>query len=592
MKNLQTLLLLAAAAFFAAGCVNEDPAYKKEKPVEPTADNGFLALAGMEMRVIVDDKTDTQPDDTDGETQRPSSTNATRAVPDVDGFMVELFDATDASVLKKTYGELKVEMKDQPLTLPVGNYRMEVRSEETIPDVAWEHPCYGATTHISIRKNETTQIDEIICTLSNIKVTLMCSADLAAKLDQAATKATVSLGGIATDFTLGETRAAYFRAQEPTNTLDFVLDGQFTDGGNAGFSKSIPNVKAGQWRKITLVIAYADKGEIKFDIKVENFIQDEEIVVDGSADAWEAIYEEEPLIDPTAPAIAWPGHDLSEPVQLTEQLSGQAGYFVFDLASPNGIRSFVVSISSDNTQFMESMTGMLIPSEFDLCTMDPDHPAYKWLHDTFKFPMGDELLGATSKRFDISAQMPLLYNFEGTHTFAFRMTDANTLTTEAKLTLIVDKQQGAGPAIVWEGHDLTQVNVLEPDMNIAVDITAAAGIKSLLVTIDSEALRPLLEATNLPILLGQFDLCTIDTDDPDAADFLRDPVGFKVGAEVKGQTSTRFEISSLFCNILLNDTPVLVEGEPNLYNFRIEVIDNKGNSAKTVLQLRQPDTQL
>lgn len=592
MKIFQTLLLLAATALFAAGCVNEDPAYKNEKPVEPTSDKGYLALAGMDMRVIYDDKTDTQPDDTEDDTQKPATASVTRTAPDVDRFTVELFDASNASVLKKSYGELMAEMQDAPLELPVGNYRMEVRSEEAIPDVAWEKPTYGATHQIAIRKGETTEIGEIVCTLTNIKVTLMCSADLAAKLDQTTTKATISLGEAAMDFVLGETRAAYFRAQEPTNTLDFVLTGEFTDGGNAGFSKRIPNVKAGQWRKITLVIAYADKGDIKFDIKVENFIQDEEIVVDGSSDAWESIYEEEPVIDPTAPAIAWPGHDLTQPVKLTKQMSEQEGLFTFDLASPNGIRSFVVSISSDNTQFMESMAGMQIPAEFDLCTMDADHPAYHWLHDIFKFPMGDELLGATSRQFDISAQMPLLYNFDGTHTFAFRLTDNNMLTTDATLTLIVDKQQDSGPTIDWAGYDLTQVHVLEPDMNIAVDITAAAGIKSLLVTIDSEALRPLLEATNLPILLGQFDLCTIDTDDPEAADFLRDPVGFKVGSEVKGQTSTRFEVSSVFCNILRNDTPVLVEGEPNVYNFRIEVIDNDGNSAQTVLQLRQPDFEL
>lgn len=580
--------LLAAAALFAAGCVNEDPAYKKEKPVEPAENIGYLAFAEMDLNVVYDGQTDTRPDDTGDQTQRPTAKSATRAEtrPAPDDFIVEIFDATDASVLLKTYGELKAELEQTPLELPVGTYRMEVRSTDRIPDAAWERPTYGTTHEFSIRKGETETLGKITCTLTNIKVTLAWSADIVDKLDKETTRAKVSLGGISEEFAVGESRALYFRAAETLNTLDFLLTGRFVEGDAVRFSKTIQHVKAGQWRKITLVISYADKGDIKFDIRVDNFVQDEEIVVDGSQDAWEYIYEEEPDVDPTAPAIAWPGHDLTRPVELTADMLDRPGYFTFDLASPNGIRSFVVAISSDNAEFMQSMTGMKIPADFDLCTMNPDHPAYYWLHEIFRFPMGDELLGKTAMQFDITEQMPLLHKFDGTHTFSFTMTDGNTLTTQARLTLVVDRSKAEEPAIVWQGHDLSQANVLEKGMDIAVDIEAPAGIRSLLVTIDSEALRPLLEATNLPILLGQFDLCTIDVDDPEAADFLHDTVGFKVGAEVQGQTATRFEISSVFCDVLYE--LARTEGIPNAYDFHIEVIDNNDRSVLTTLQLVQP----
>lgn len=580
---------LAASALFAAGCMNEDPAYKGQKPGEPAENVGYLELGEMSLNVVYDEQTDTKPDDTDDETQRPSALSLTRAQtrPAPDDFIVEIFDAANASVLTKTYGELKAELEQTPLELPVGAYRMEVRSTQQIPDVAWESPTYGTTHDFSIRKGETEQLGKITCTLTNIKVTLNWSADIVDKLNRETTRAKVSLGDASEQFAVGESRALYFRAAEELNTLEFLLKGQFAEGDDVQFSKTIRNVKAGQWRKITLVISYADKGDIKFDIQVDNFVQDEEIVVDGTQDAWEYIYEEEPDVDPTAPTIVWPGHDLGQPVELTSDMLDKPGYFTFDLASPNGIRSFVVAISSDNTEFMQSMTGMKIPAEFDLCTMNPDHPAYYWLHEIFKFPMGDELLGKTAMQFDITEQMPLLYEFNGTHTFSFTMTDGNTLTTQAALTLAVDKSKAEEPTIVWEGHDLTAANVLAKDMEIAVDIAAPAGIQSLLVTIDSEALRPLLEATNLPILLGQFDLCTIDVEDPDAADFLHETVGFKVGAEVKGQTATRFEIASMFCNILY-ELNRLVEGVPNTYDFHIEVIDTNDRSASTTLKLVQP----
>lgn len=51
--------------------------------------------------------------------------------PDVDGFIVEILDADNAQVFKKTYAELKQQLAE-PMELPVGAYRMEVRSERAL----------------------------------------------------------------------------------------------------------------------------------------------------------------------------------------------------------------------------------------------------------------------------------------------------------------------------------------------------------------------------------------------------------------------------------------------------------------------------
>lgn len=62
MKTFTKILTAAAAtALLATGCVNEDPAYKNNEPGTPPDPNakGYLTLADMSMRVVVD--TDTEP---------------------------------------------------------------------------------------------------------------------------------------------------------------------------------------------------------------------------------------------------------------------------------------------------------------------------------------------------------------------------------------------------------------------------------------------------------------------------------------------------------------------------------------------------
>lgn len=74
MKTFTKILTAAAAtALLATGCVNEDPAYKNNEPGTPPDPNakGYLTLADMSMRVVVDTDTETRPDDTSDETAKP-----------------------------------------------------------------------------------------------------------------------------------------------------------------------------------------------------------------------------------------------------------------------------------------------------------------------------------------------------------------------------------------------------------------------------------------------------------------------------------------------------------------------------------------
>lgn len=550
--------MLAAVAFVAAGCVNEEPPYKEEPKPTPGDATGFLSVSGLSMRVVYDE-TDVRPDDTSDQTQSPQAVSGTRAEqPDVDGFIVEILDADDAQVLKKTYAELKQQLAE-PMELPVGAYRMEVRSKESTPDVAWEHPVYGATSSFTISKAQTTQLEEVVCTLQNIKVTVDYSSELAGMLADTS-KATISLGQTSQEFLKTETRAAYFKSLDIENTLDFNFDGVFADTDiPAQFSKQITGVKAGQWRKISVVINYADKGTLLFQVTVDNnIIQDNSFVVDGTDNLLEELLE-----DPSAPALAWPGHDMSKPFTLTDAMFDDNGNciepFVFDLASPNGIESLRVNIGSTSSRFMASMAAIQLPETFDLCALDASSPAGIILKG-FGYPVGGELKGQQAKSFNIAGQIKALYEFDGTHTFSFDMTDAKGVSTAAALTLVVDKSAGQeGPAIVWRGYDIDKQYEVQKDMIIDIDVTATAGIKSFWVTIDSEELKDLLPVINMP---EKFDICDIPAD---LAAILHDEFGFPINEQVKNQTAVMFSITK-FVEILLE-----IPGE---HNFVLDVTDN------------------
>lgn len=550
--------MLAAVAFVAAGCVNEEPPYKEEPKPTPGDATGFLSVSGLSMRVVYDE-TDVRPDDTSDQTQSPQAVSGTRAEqPDVDGFIVEILDADNAQVFKKTYAELKQQLAE-PMELPVGAYRMEVRSKESTPDVAWEHPVYGATSSFTISKAQTTQLEEVVCTLQNIKVTVDYSSELAGMLADTS-KATISLGQTSQEFLKTETRAAYFKSLDIENTLDFNFDGVFAGTDiPAQFSKQITGVKAGQWRKISVVINYADKGTLLFQVTVDNnIIQDNSFVVDGTDNLLEELLE-----DPSAPALAWPGHDMSKPFTLTDAMFDDNGNciepFVFDLASPNGIESLRVNIASTSSQFMASMAAIQLPETFDLCALDASSPAGIILKG-FGYPVGGELKGQQAKSFNIAGQIKALYEFDGTHTFSFDMTDAKGVSTAAALTLVVDKSAGQeGPAIVWRGYDIDQQYEVQKDMVIDIDVTATAGIKSFWVTIDSEALKDLLPVINMP---EKFDICDVPAD---LAAILHDEFGFPINEQVKNQTAVMFSITK-FVEILLE-----IPGE---HNFVLDVTDN------------------
>lgn len=563
MRILTQCLAMLSSAALLAGCVNEEPNYAKK----PDSGNGtptevgYLSLSGLEMKVIYDGETETMPDDT-------ADASATRAAtPQVDDFIVEVVNARGESVASKSYAEWKAAERNE---LPVGSYTLKVRSQEQFPDVEWEAPVYAASKDFVIEREQTTTLDDITCTLANIKVTMLFSADLADMLSND-TKAVISLGDKSMEFGKKETRAAYYLPEKELNTLEFQLTGSFADTGKpVTLNKSIPNVKAGQWRKITLVIEWADKGDVVFDIEVDNFVLDETVEVNGTDGLWEEVIGGDATED--APAIVWEGQELSQPFTLTDAMFDQAGNctvpFRFKVTAPGGLTSLGVAIDSDNASLLEALDRIQLPRSFDLCTLDASSTAGAVL-TSFGLPLGSQVVGQQALTLDITRQIPQLYTYAGTHTFALTLGDAAGKTTQATLTLVVKKGgTQTGPVITWRGYNIDQSYDLSADMTIVVDIESENGIKAFEVNIDSEVLAPMLGAVGIP---ETFDLCTVDGA---LAETLQS-FGFKTGSDVTSPMS--FDITQFVSILMMMDA-----GE---HKFHLAVTDDNGVTTRKTLHL-------
>lgn len=443
------LLTLAFGALLPTGCVNEEPPYQKtDIGTETSATTGYLN-GEVGLRVIADSETDTQPDDTEDETQKlPSNASATtRATAATDDYRVTIVraDGTDTP-FEGSYAELKAALGEAPMELPTGSYNLVVCShrEEEIPAAEWESPVYGTTYAFTITKDTTTTIDEIVCTLQNIKVTLLCSADLAAQLTDG-TKADISLGTASMEF--GKERwdgqqAAFFLPAAEENELDFLLTGAFTDGGEVKFSKTISGVRAGQWRKIELVIVYASQGEIKFDIKVNNFVLDDTVTINGTDGLWEEILEEGGGEEGEAPTIVMltDDHDLSKPYIMNEIKDIE-----INISAPNGgIKELLVRVESAALAPLLSVVGLdgLVDPGVDLC--HPDEASKEVLGSMVGFLVGDQVLNQTSIPFTVGSSFveilanldPLEAGVPNSYTFHLQVTDNAGGTTSASLTLV------------------------------------------------------------------------------------------------------------------------------------------------------------
>jgi len=568
MKFLYQILAAGTLAVLATGCKDETPNYGQTGGGSSET-VGYVDLNGLSPQVLLDAEINQTP----AQTTAAQTRAVTEATPD---YLVRIYNSSDECVLDTTYGDMQSQFNDGPeqnlLALPVGTYRLEVHSQEpsSVPDVEWEAPTYGTTYDFAVLRSHTsdsplTIADEVVCKLSNIKVTVSISADLAELLGDD-TKSTVTLGSAVAEFTKSESRAAYFRPQNSDgDTLEFKLTGT-KDGKPAELSKTITGVKAGQWRKIMLSIVYAETGDIKIVVTVDSFVQDSEITINSTESLWEPELDE----GTDRPTLTWPGHDLAQPVALDESMYDPSGTFngtapALTLSAADGIQTLLLGITSDNAAFRTEIIEAAGLTDVDLCgTISRLHPFYG-LQVT---------AGATEATIDLESIMYLFFGYEGSHTLTFNMTDNKGRNAVATLQFNYGKGTAEeDPSIVCRQFDIDQPHTTQTGDEIDVDIKTASGIQAFMVSIISETLNE--EVLAAVGLRPTFDLCNI-TDPEELAALTSDDIGFPVNDDVKGQTSMTFSVTK-FTGML--------SAFPGTHQFKLAVTNAEGSTTTKTLQL-------
>lgn len=568
MKLLYQILAAGTLAMLATGCKDETPNYGQTGGGSSET-VGYVDLNGLSPQVLLDAEINQTP----AQTTAAQTRAVTEATPD---YLVRIYNSSDECVLNTTYGDMQSQFNDGPeqnlLALPVGTYRLEVHSQDpsSVPDFEWEAPTYGTTYDFAVLRSHTsdsplTIADEVVCKLSNIKVTVSISADLAELLGDD-TKSTVTLGSAVAEFTKSESRAAYFRPQNSDgDTLEFKLTGT-KDGKPAELSKTITGVKAGQWRKIMLSIVYAETGDIKIVVTVDSFVQDSEITINSTESLWEPELDE----GTDRPTLTWPGHDLAQPVALDESMYDPSGTFngtapALTLSAADGIQTLLLGITSDNAAFRTEIIEAAGLTDVDLCgTISRLHPFYG-LQVT---------AGATEATIDLESIMYLFFGYEGSHTLTFNMTDNKGRNAVATLQFNYGKGTAKeDPSIVCRQFDIDQPHTTQTGDEIDVDIKTASGIQAFVVSIISETLNE--EVLAAVGLRPMFDLCNI-TDPEELAALTSDDIGFPVNDDVKGQTSMTFSVTK-FTGML--------SAFPGTHQFKLAVTNAEGSTTTKTLQL-------
>ena len=545
MKSvIKFMSLVVAVALGLSSCNRDNVGYEPGTQTGDGNNIGYLVIGGMNASIMED-------------TENISSNPGTRASEvDIKTFDVVISDKDGVEVAAYKYGELPTE----PIALDAGVYKVTMMSEPMI-GAEWEKPVYGAEREVIITRKQTTTVNDIVCKLRNIKVTVDYAADLKSQLDQDYTSMTVALEENNLVYSFGETRGGYFAPVAAENTLTLTFKCRY-----AGTTKDIvmtneiSGVKAAQWRKINVVVQHAADGTANIGIVCDTWTYDKEVIFDTSM----YLFEETLVDDTDLPVINFEGHDLAEPFELTDSMFDADGKFTsninIDITAKSAIQSIVIKTSSDNPAFTAAYSE-LVPAELDIC----DGSVSNTLLGLMGYPTSAK--GAQSTRIKFGAQADILRTYEGTHSYDITVVDANGGKTVAKL--MVKYGQNVAPSIVWVGYDIDQRQTYTPGMTCDLNVKATLAVADFKVKIISETLNA--DQLTSVGLAAEFSLVN-DTQFFQSLSGL----GFPVGDAVYGKTELDLSISDFLS--------VLAMLGPGEHDFEMSVTDMEGNATtKTVM---------
>ena len=565
MKSIVRIISVAFVAALTLGACNKDKVDYTGKEDNVQENIGYLQLGDLQASVMVETENVTSPTETRAEGDNSESGDAgeagdtTTPAIDINTFDVVITNEAGDQMAAFKYGE----RPSEPIALEGGVYKIAM-SSGTMKGADWESPIYAGEKEVIITRKQTTEVNDLVCKLANIKVTVAYSADLAEQLDSDYAKMTVALEDNALEYAYSETRGGFFAPVAAENTLKLTFNCRYKgETKDITMTNEIKGVKAAQWRKINVVVQHAADGTATIGIVCDTWTYDEEVTFDTSASLMEEVIPD----DTDAPVIVWEGHDLSQPFELTDEMFDAEGNFTksinLDVTAKAALKSLVVKVSSDNSDFTKAYSEIM-PLEEDLCAPTASNAILKMMG----YPT--DAKDATTTRIKLASQADMLKSYEGTHSYEVTATDVNGAHTTATLTVQYGQNDASvAPSIVWNGYDIDKQQTYAPGMTCDLTITAPLAIADLYVKIISDTLTP--EDLADVQLADQFSL----VNDSQYFDQLQG-LGFPVGDQVKGQKERDLSITT-FLGILSG----FGAGD---HNFEITVTDTKGNATtKTVM---------
>lgn len=432
-KSISILAWAAAAAAFT-GCSDN------WVPEVEGAGEGRLNTQSIlaEVNTVEDEKND------EDVTKKVSS----RSSIDLSPFLVDVVRTSDnANVASWTYATMP-----QLPTFAVGSYEVRVRSRE-LKDAEWSAPYYLGSQTFDIRNGEVTDVGPIVCKLANVRVTI----DYGPKLLEATggegfTITVTSTPGVYLQYTGKETRSGYF-AYNGQTTMVARFQGR-VNGVDEDFSHVLENIAPGQHRKLTFRLNYNpntpddEVGTVDGQgiivscstktVSVDgSVIQEEDIQESGDRPGQEG---DEPGGDDPKPGeegnITFTSETLAndDNGNVLDDTPNNAADFgegkkeaKIHIHSDAPIASFKVKIDSE-TLTADVLGGVGLASEFDLAdpivTVDGEKKDLTDGLKGLKFPVGDEVKGATDLDFDITQFVPLTMIYgAANHRFILTVTD-------------------------------------------------------------------------------------------------------------------------------------------------------------------------
>lgn len=352
---------------------------------------------------------------------------------DVNDVMVSFFEeGKTAPCVTYRYGDM-----EEIVTLPVGTYTVEATYGDN-PVAAWDSPYYaGSSKQFAIEADKvTTEIEPIVCVLSNVKVSILFDESLAAVMG-ADSKVSVQVGESGSlDFTPADAdRQGYFRYvpnTDPgsTETLAATFSGT-VQGAVVVETKTYDNVAPGNHYRITFRLhAHEDSfGSVGAGVTVDASLETEDI--NGNVTPEDELLEDDsrpnqggvdpepgPGIDPTpgdGPEIV-----VNEPLKIDEVNDVVSGMeCVLTITSETGIIGFTVDIDSP-TLTPDELVGVGLAQHLDLVNPGDLEEGLSGLG----FPVN--VGGMKECEFPLTDFLDLLNVLgPGVHTFKLTVTDAS-----------------------------------------------------------------------------------------------------------------------------------------------------------------------